>query len=143
MVPATDIPSEDVVDTGILSVDIVVVDDIDQHEHGEAYDDGLLRLRGGVSSKGSFYPTSRTGSIGTRRPSSRPRSSTGLILNSGLCPTNDYIRCVNGFNHGITCASACNGQCCTGSEACTGSTGKIDLAALAFEHVSRLLCNWS
>lgn len=76
-----------------LSGDTVVVDDIDQYEYGEADDDGLLRLRGGVS--------------------------------SGLCPINDYIICVNGDNNGITCESACNGQCCTGSEACTGFTGKI------------------
>ena len=113
VIPDADIPSEDAVDAGILSGDnIGVVDDIDQYEHHRE----AVELR----SKGSFYPTSSSaGSIDTRIPSSRPiSSSSGLTpTSSGLCPTNDYIICVNGNTNGITCASACNGQCCTGSEA--------------------------
>jgi hypothetical protein len=42
------------------------------------------------------------------------------------CPANNYIICADGFDeNGISCATACNGQCCVGFDACTGFTGKI------------------
>lgn len=98
-----DVPSKDEADAGILSKH--TLDDFNSSES-----DGIF-LRSPSPSLGP--------SISKFAPDSNPPNS------GSLCPANNYIICVNGFNDGISCATACNGQCCIGPDACTGFTGKI------------------
>ena len=79
-----------------------------------------------TSSSPSIAPTTASPTIAptSAKPSMSP---TAIPTYSLQCPAG-YVDCVNGYmrtNNSISCNTACEGKCCTGTDACTDFTGKI------------------
>jgi hypothetical protein len=70
-------------------------------------------------------PATTTVTTKIAKPSNK-RALTSMALSQQY--TTGYVDCFNGYVRGsdtITCASACNGDCCTGYQACYYFTGKL------------------
>ena len=73
-------------------------------------------------------------SRGLQGTSTNPTNHDSPYSTPSTCAESDFVDCVNGFlvrsNDATTCAAACldvNGdaKCCSGTDACTGFTGKV------------------
>lgn len=82
---------------------------------------------------GKIRATNSGADIGILPPSESADMGTdaapSMATASSTCAADKLIDCDNGFvrnsNPAKTCAAACNGQCCTGENACDYFTGKV------------------
>lgn len=72
---------------------------------------------------GILFPDPAMGREDRRYP-----GNSRALAPSQQCAAAGYVDCVNGFlrnDSSISCAAACQGNCCSGAKSCHGFTGKI------------------